>query len=88
MVRRAARDRQLTLWQATRELMQDKVLAGRAASALQRFIELVESLAHETADMPLHVQTDRVIRDSGLFIMYEQEKGERGRRASKTLRNW
>ena len=80
-----ARDRQLTLWQATRELMQDKVLAGRAASALQRFIELVESLAHETADMPLHVQTDRVIRDSGLFIMYEQEKGEKGQARIENL---
>ena len=51
-VRRTARDRQLTLWQATRALLQDKVLAGRAASALQRFTELVDSLAHETADMP------------------------------------
>ncbi len=38
--------------------MQDKVLAGRAASALQRFIELVESLAHETPTCR-SVQTDR-----------------------------
>ena len=28
--------------------------------------------------MPLHVQTDRVIKDSGLRAMYEQEKGEKG----------
>jgi DNA helicase-2/ATP-dependent DNA helicase PcrA len=28
--------------------------------------------------MPLHVQTDRVVKDSGLRMMYEQEKGEKG----------
>ncbi len=33
--------------------------------------------------MPLHVQTDRVIKDSGLRTMYEQEKGEKVRRVSK-----
>lgn len=78
VLRQAASDRQLTLWRATHVLLHEKVLAGRAASALQRFTELVNSLAYETAQMPLHIQTDRVIRDSGLFMMYQQEKGEKG----------
>lgn len=85
VIRQTARDRQLTLWQSTRAMLQEKVLAGRAASALQRFVELVDSLAHETADMPLHVQTDRVIRDSGLWSMYEQEKGEKGQARVENL---
>ncbi len=85
VVRQTARDQQLTLWQATRELLQNKVLAGRAASALQRFCELVDSLASETAEMPLHVQTDRVIKDSGLWVMYEQEKGEKGQARIENL---
>ncbi|CNC26520.1 DNA helicase II [Yersinia intermedia] len=85
VVRQTARDRQLTLWQSTRAMLQEKVLAGRAASALQRFVELVDSLAHETADMPLHVQSDRVIRDSGLWSMYEQEKGEKGQARVENL---
>ena len=34
-------------------------------------MELIDALAQETADMPLHVQTDRVIKDSGLRTMYE-----------------
>ncbi len=51
VVRQTARDRQLTLWQASRVLLQEKALAGRAASALQRFIELIDALAHETADI-------------------------------------
>ncbi|WP_213993000.1 DNA helicase II [Sodalis sp. dw_96] len=85
VVRQAARDRQLTLWQSTRELLNERVLAGRAASAMQRFIELVEALAEETADLPLHVQTDRVIKNSGLWMMYEQEKGEKGQARIENL---
>ncbi|MGM3173435.1 DNA helicase II [Dickeya lacustris] len=85
VVRQTARDRQLTLWQATRALLQEKALAGRAAAALQRFLELVEALASDTAELPLHVQTDRVIRDSGLWSMYEQEKGEKGQTRVENL---
>jgi len=85
VVRQTAREKQLTLWQATRELLQNRALAGRAASALQRFCELVDALAHETAEMPLHVQTDRVIKDSGLWLMYEQEKGEKGQARIENL---
>ena len=85
VVRQAARDRQLTLWQSSRELLTEKVLAGRAASALQRFIELIDSLSQETCELPLHVQTDRVIKDSGLWMMYEQEKGEKGQTRIENL---
>ncbi|EHD19741.1 MULTISPECIES: DNA helicase II [Brenneria] len=85
VVRHTARDRQLTLWQTTRALLQEKVLAGRASASLQRFIELIDALADETAELPLHVQTDRVIKDSGLWSMYEQEKGEKGQARVENL---
>lgn len=49
VVRQAAREGQLTLWQSCRQLLKEKILAGRAASALQRFIELIDALSHETA---------------------------------------
>ena len=85
VVRQAARDRQLTLWQSARELLSEKALAGRAASALLRFIELVDSLSRETSELSLHVQTDRVVKDSGLWMMYEQEKGEKGQTRIENL---
>ncbi|MCV9879361.1 DNA helicase II [Brenneria izbisi] len=85
VVRQTARDRQLTLWQSTRALLQDKALAGRASASLQRFVELIDALAYETAELPLHVQTDRVIKDSGLWSMYEQEKGEKGQARIENL---
>ncbi|MFJ5332706.1 DNA helicase II [Pectobacterium versatile] len=85
VVRQTARDRQLTLWQSTRALLQEKVLAGRAATSLQRFIELIDALAYETSELPLHIQTDRAIKDSGLWSMYEQEKGEKGQARVENL---
>ncbi|MBN3263632.1 DNA helicase II [Pectobacterium brasiliense] len=85
VVRQTARDRQLTLWQSTRVLLQEKVLAGRAAASLQRFVELIDALAYETSELPLHVQTDRAIKDSGLWSMYEQEKGEKGQARVENL---
>ncbi|XNM77086.1 hypothetical protein ACLK19_25710 [Escherichia coli] len=83
VVRQTSRDRQLTLWQACRELLREKALAGRAASALQRFMELIDALAQETADMPLHVQTHRVIEGLRPATMYEQERAKKARRVSK-----
>ena len=78
VIRQSARVRQLTLWQTACELLQEKAIAGRAAAAVQRFIELIDALAIETQELPLHTQTDRVIKDSGLWQMYQQEKGEKG----------
>lgn len=85
VVRQTARDRQLTLWQSSRALLAERVLAGRAAAALQRFLELLDALAEETAELPLHVQTDQVIKNSGLWSMYEQEKGEKGQARIENL---
>ncbi len=76
-VRLAARDRGTTMWEACIQLLNEQVLAGRAATALRRFVELVDALEDETREMALFQQTDAVIRNSGLRTMYEQEKGEK-----------
>lgn len=85
IVRQVARDNQITLWESALQVIEHKMLAGRATAAIQRFLELIETLASETADMPLHVQTDRIIRDSGLKAMYEQEKGEKAQARIENL---
>ncbi|HDH9217437.1 TPA: UvrD-helicase domain-containing protein, partial [Escherichia coli] len=64
IVRQVARDNQITLWESSLQVIEHKMLAGRATAAIQRFLELIETLASETSEMPLHVQTDRIIRDS------------------------
>lgn len=84
-IRFAARDQGSTMWQASLRLLEDKVLAGRAASALGRFIELINAMEDDTCELPLHEQTDHVIRYSGLFAMYEQEKGEKSKARIENL---
>ncbi|MGR2768727.1 DNA helicase II [Photobacterium ganghwense] len=84
-IRLAARDRGATMWQASVALLEEQVLAGRAANSLRRFIELVNALEDDTRELPLFQQTDEVIRNSGLRAMYEQEKGEKAQARIENL---
>ncbi|PSW13087.1 DNA helicase II [Photobacterium sanctipauli] len=84
-IRMAARDRGATMWQASIALLEEQVLAGRAANSLRRFIELINALEDDTRDLPLYQQTDEVIRNSGLRSMYEQEKGEKAQARIENL---
>ncbi|NVD08125.1 DNA helicase II [Vibrio sp. JPW-9-11-11] len=84
-IRFAARDRGCTLWQASTALLEEQVLPGRAAGALSRFVELIQALEDDTFEMSLHEQTDHVIKYSGLFAMYEQEKGEKSKARIENL---
>ncbi len=84
-IRFAARERGATMWQTSMALLEEKVFAGRAAGALSRFVELVNALEDDTAEMPMHEQADHVIKFSGLFAMYEQEKGEKSKARIENL---
>ncbi len=78
ILRNLTRERQITLWQAIQIATQENMLTGRASTALLRFQELINSLQIDTEEMPLFAQTDFVIKHSGLYDMYKQEKGEKG----------
>lgn len=78
ILRNLTRDRGVTLWQAVNLAIQENLLSGRSATALTRFMELINSLQQDTAEMPLFAQTDFVIKHSGLYEMYKQDKGEKG----------
>ncbi|WP_395480218.1 DNA helicase II [Candidatus Curculioniphilus buchneri] len=76
LIRHIAQNRQITLWKASQVLLQEKMLSGRTASALQKFLNLLDMLESETIELPLHVQTDVVIKNSGLWKMYECIQGD------------
>ncbi|MFV0574624.1 MAG: DNA helicase II [Vibrio sp.] len=84
-IRMTARDRGATLWQAGTQLLEEKVLSGRAATAFSRFVELINALEDDTFDLALHEQFDHVIKSSGLFAMYEMEKGEKSKARIENL---
>lgn len=77
-LRQLTRERGITLWQAIQVAIKENMLASRTATALLRFTELIHSLQQDTSEMPLFAQTDFVIKHSGLYDMYKQEKGEKG----------
>ena len=84
-IREHARHAQLSMWEAMRQLLANKALKGRAASALAAFIELIENLSAKTLDMPLHLMTQTVIEQSGLIVYHQEEKGEKGQARVENL---
>ncbi|NCP66547.1 MAG: DNA helicase II [Paraglaciecola sp.] len=76
-IRQHARDNELALWQSAIQLLQQKRLSGRAANALESFIKLIKQLQTDIAELNLDQQADHVIKHSGLFAMYQAEKGEK-----------
>ncbi len=84
-VRQQARANQQTLWQALEQMLSDKQLSGRAASAIAQFMQLISQLDAELTDLPLHEQADHVIKQSGLYAMYQAEKGEKAQTRIENL---
>lgn len=84
-IRFAARDRGVTLWEAGVSLVHEKILTGRAAGAFSRFVELINALEDDTRDLAMFEQFDQTIKTSGLFAMYESEKGEKSKARIENL---
>jgi DNA helicase-2/ATP-dependent DNA helicase PcrA len=84
-IREYARAHDVHMWEAIRLMLANKALPGRASSALNGFIELVEGLAEKALAMPLHQMTQVVIEQSGLLAYHEAEKGEKGQARVENL---
>lgn len=76
-VRQYAREKELPMWDAGRAILNEKRLTGRAANALSSFFDTIDNLTKDTHDMTMHEQADKVIKGSGLYAMYQAEKGEK-----------
>lgn len=84
-IRDCARSESLPLWYAAKTLLEQKQLAGRAATAIARFVELVEHIEQTTAEQTLEEQAKYAITHSGLMAMYLNEKGEKARARVENL---
>ncbi len=76
VVRSYARAYSSSMWQSACSLAGGQ-LSGRAANALQVFLQLIERMDRETQGLELHEQVDHVIRNSGLTSHYKKEPRER-----------
>jgi len=76
LLRNDARDHNRSLWRAGREL--ESALPARAAGSLRGFAALIDRLAVEIAELPLHEQVRHVIEKSGLRDHHAKEKDTKG----------
>ena len=84
-IRLFARENNLPMWEAGQQMSQEKRLSGRAANALQSFYDNINKMAKDTSELPLHEQADAVIKGSGLYAMYQAEKGDKAQARIENL---
>ncbi len=76
-MRSYARANSCSMWRAAGAVASGE-LAGRAATAVVVFLNLITTLAKDTEGLDLQEQVDHVIHASGLIEFFKKEKGERG----------
>ena len=81
-VRRRAREDGIPLWDAALRETTGTDLSARARNALAGFLQLVDALQRETAELPLPKKIDHVLARSGLRAHYDKESA--GQLDSKT----
>ena len=84
-IREQSRVRGVSLWQASVDALAEGAFSGRVASKVAEFLQLVESLADSTSELPLHELADVCIQASGLLEFHGREKGERGMARKENL---
>lgn len=84
-LRSAARAQNTSLWQALHDLVGARAVSGRAASALNVFVELVDTLALRAEDLSLHNLVQQIIEQTGLVTFHKEEKGEKGQARVENL---
>lgn len=77
-IRDHARTAAISLWQSLLDLLEQKIFAARAETALQSFVNLIETMTDRCRSLDLHKQVEYVLYSSGLIEHYRKEKGEKG----------
>jgi DNA helicase-2/ATP-dependent DNA helicase PcrA len=77
-VRAHARDFDSPLWQAASELLQGGAMAKRASSALQGFLELIDELRVNCANLSLPEKVEQTLQVSGLPDHFDRSRDGKG----------
>lgn len=74
-IRQLSQQENLSFWDASGALINSEGIKAKPRLGLRRFIELIEGMRVELKDLSFPEQLYRIIYDSGLYAMYEQEEG-------------
>jgi len=77
IMRSYGRANSCSMWRAAGAVASDE-LNGRAANAVLAFMNLIEKMARDVADLDLQDKVDHVIHTSGLIDFFKKDKGEKG----------
>jgi len=80
-----AKQHQLTMWQASEQILQAKLLSARAANALQQFLVLISKFAKDIDAIELEEQVDHVIKLSGLIDHHGRDGSEKAKSRVENL---
>ena len=83
LMRDAARRQNTSLWDAA--CCREHGLPPRALGAVQRFVDLIETLADAAGQQELPGQVETVVQDSGLLEHYRADRSERGQARLENL---
>ncbi|SFB58603.1 DNA helicase II [Azotobacter beijerinckii] len=84
-LRQLAREANLSLWGALHQAVGSKRVSGRAAAALNAFVELIDTLALKVEPLPLPLIAQVVVEESGLRAYHGAEKGEKAQARVENL---
>lgn len=85
-IRLLAREQGCSLWQAANSLLLNRGLTARAGNAVRGFIDLLERLSSNCAELALDQIAETVLEDTGLLEFHSSEKGEKGQAREENLR--
>ncbi len=77
-LRDLARSQQISLWQATTNLLKENFFSARAANSLKKFRQLINELETDCESLALFEKVKLVGEQSGLIDFYKKEKEDRG----------
>jgi DNA helicase II / ATP-dependent DNA helicase PcrA len=77
-IRELARARGVSLWQACRIAIAERLVTARVAEKLADFQRLIDDLGAAAESLPLHELADLCINATGLLAFHLSERGERG----------
>ncbi len=77
ILRTVARTEELSLWAAAQKCLSHGLMSSRAATAVGRFVALIDSLDEESAGLELAKKVEHIVTNSGLIPHHEKEGGEK-----------
>jgi DNA helicase-2/ATP-dependent DNA helicase PcrA len=85
-IRDAARSTNSSLWQASKALVSANMLTARAANALGNFLQLIDDMGEQSAQLGLSEFAEFALDASDLLTFHGKEAGEKGRARVENLK--